>query len=162
MRHHGTDPGHRFGLMRERIEAMKEIWANDEASYEGKHVSFEKVASWPKPAQKPHPPILIGGNAKRVPERVLRYGDEWLPNRFGDDEKFIARIEKLIRRGREEQDREINVTVQIAPTDPAGIEAFEKGGVHRCVWYAPPRDEEKIEQALDHYAEAASAYSSAG
>jgi probable F420-dependent oxidoreductase len=162
MRNHGTDPGVRFGLMRERVEAMKEIWTSEEASYEGKHVSFEKIASWPKPAQQPHPPILIGGNAKRVPERVLRYGDEWLPNRFGDDERFIARIEKLIKRGREEQDREINVTVQVAPTDPAEIEPFEKGGVHRCVWYVPPRGEDKIEQALDAYAKAASDYLGAG
>lgn len=162
MRNHGTDPSVRFGLMRERVEAMKEIWANDEASYEGKHVSFEKIASWPKPAQDPHPPILIGGNAKRAPERVLRYGDEWLPNRFGDDQKFIARIEKLIRRGHDEQGRAINVTVQVAPTDPVEIEAFEKGGVHRLVWYAPPRGVEKIEAALDHYVEAASSYSEGG
>src|SRR5919206_2840703 len=61
MQNHGTDPSTRFGLMRERVEAMKAIWTQDEAAYHGKHVDFDAMWSWPKPAQKPHPPILVGG-----------------------------------------------------------------------------------------------------
>ena len=60
MRNHGTEPSRRFSLMRERIEAMKAIWTEDEASYSGRHVEFERIWSWPKPVQKPHPPILVG------------------------------------------------------------------------------------------------------
>nr|MBA2505176.1 TIGR03619 family F420-dependent LLM class oxidoreductase [Thermoleophilaceae bacterium] len=60
MRNHGTDPARRFGVLRERVEAMKAIWSQDEASYHGDHVNFDGIWSWPKPVQKPHPPILLG------------------------------------------------------------------------------------------------------
>jgi probable F420-dependent oxidoreductase len=158
MANHGTDSTKRFGLMRERVEAMKAIWADDEAEYHGKYVDFDPIWSWPKPVQKPHPPILLGGNGRTVAERVLAYADEWLPNRFGDDEKFAARIEKLRRRGLEEAGREINVSVQLAPMEPAGIERLEAAGVHRCLWYLPPRDRDAVERAFDRYTAAVQAY----
>ena len=104
MRDHGTDPSKRFGLMRERVEAMKAIWTEDEAEYHGRHVDFDPIWSWPKPAQDPHPPVLLGGNGRTVGDRVLAFADEWFPNRLGDEDKFIARIEKMHpprpRRGR--------------------------------------------------------------
>ena len=84
MRDHGTDPGRRFSLMRERVEAMKAIWTEDEASYQGEHVAFGPMWSWPKPLQDPHPPVIVGGNGAKVLDRVLRYGDEWMPNRLPD------------------------------------------------------------------------------
>src|SRR5918996_6287094 len=71
MRNHGTDPRRRFGVMRERIEAMKEIWANEEASYHGRYVDFDPIWCWPKPLQQPHPPILVGGYGPKVLDRVL-------------------------------------------------------------------------------------------
>ena len=83
--------------MRERIEAMKAIWSEDEASYHGKHVDFDRIWSWPKPLQKPHPPILVGGNGPKVIDRVLAFGDEWMPNRVKDD-LIIPRFEELGRR----------------------------------------------------------------
>jgi probable F420-dependent oxidoreductase len=158
MADHGTDASRRFGLMRERIEAMKEIWTKDEAEYHGRHVDFDPLWSWPKPVQDPHPPILLGGNGRTVAERVLAYADEWFPNRFGDDDRFIARIEKMRRRAREEKGREIGVTLQLAPTEPAEIERFEKAGVNRCVWYLPPRDRDAVERALDRCAGYKDAY----
>lgn len=159
MRNHGTDASKRFGLMRERVEAMKTIWTEDEASYHGERVSFDAIWSWPKPVQKPHPPILLGGNGRTVGDRVVAYADEWFPNRIGDDDKNVARIEKVIRRGREEAGRDIGVTLQLAPTDPAGLERFAAAGVHRAVWYLPPRDRDAVERALDRYAEARDAFS---
>src|ERR1700677_433735 len=72
MENHGTDPRVRMAVMVERIEAMKAIWTQDEASYRGRHVSFERIWSWPKPAQRPHPPVLVGGNGPTVLDRVLR------------------------------------------------------------------------------------------
>ena len=102
MRNHGTDASQRFGVMRERIEAMKAIWTQDEASYSGRYVDFERIWCWPKPAQKPHPPVLVGGNGPRVLDRVLAYGDEWMPNR-SPDEELIARVSRARsarRRGR--------------------------------------------------------------
>ena len=79
MGNHGTDPRVRMAVMRERIEAMKAIWTQDEASYAGEHVNFERIWSYPKPAQRPHPPILVGGDGPTVLDRVLAFGDAWFP-----------------------------------------------------------------------------------
>ena len=87
---HGTDPPRRMAVLRERVEAMKEIWTNDEASYAGEYVSFERIWSWPKPAQRPHPPVLVGGNGPGVPadakvleayaEAGFQRAVHWLPS----------------------------------------------------------------------------------
>ena len=158
MRHHGTDPSKRFGIMRERVEAMKAIWTEEEPEYHGEYVDFDPLWSWPKPVQEPHPPILLGGNGRTVVERVLAYADEWYPNRFGDDEKFLARVTKMRRRAREEAGREIGVTVALAPTDPEGIERFENAGVQRTIWYLPSAGRDEVEGALDRYSAAKDAY----
>src|SRR5262249_22451460 len=129
MRNHGTDPARRFGIMRERVEAMKAIWTEEEASYHGQHVNFERIWSWPKPVQQPHPPILVGGNGRRVIDRVLSFGDEWMPNRMPDDE-IIPRFQELRRRA-EEAGRSIPITVAGMMRDPQRIERFEREGVHR-------------------------------
>ena len=71
MENHGTDYKTRWGLMRERVEAMKAIWSEETASYHGKHVHFDNIWSWPKPLQQPHPPILVAGNGARTLQRVL-------------------------------------------------------------------------------------------
>src|ERR1700747_1078902 len=110
MRNHGTDPSDRFALMRERVEAMKAIWTEDEASYSGRYVDFERIWCWPKPTQKPHPPVLVGGNGPRVLDRVLAYGDEWMPNR-STDEEIIARVAELESRAEEAGRERITVTV---------------------------------------------------
>ena len=67
-------------LMAERIEAMKAIWTQDEASYNGEFVNFDRIWSWPKPLQRPHPPVLVGGNGPTVLDRVLAFGDALVPN----------------------------------------------------------------------------------
>src|SRR3954454_6639873 len=79
MENHGTDPRRRFGLMRERVEAMKAIWTDDEAEYHGKQVDFDPIWSWPNRFKKPPPPVLLGGSGERVLDRVIRFGDGWLP-----------------------------------------------------------------------------------
>lgn len=161
MRNHGTDASKRFGLLRERVEAIRTIWTEDEPSYHGKYVDFDPIWSWPKPVQQPGPPVLLGGNGRTVGDRVLAFADEWFPNRIGDEDKFVARIEKLRRRGQEEAGREIGVTLQLAPTEPEGIERYAEAGVHRCVWYLPPRDLDSVERALDRYTAAKDAYEGA-
>ncbi len=85
-------------MMRERIEAMKEIWTHEEASYSGRYVNFERIWSWPKPVQSPYPPVLVGGNGPKVIDRVMAFGDEWMPNRVGGDDEMIGRMEELRRR----------------------------------------------------------------
>ena len=79
MRNHGTDPASRFRLMRERVEAMKALWTQDEAEYHGRLVDFAPTWQWPKPIQRPHPPIILGGAGANVLRRIADYGDGWLP-----------------------------------------------------------------------------------
>jgi probable F420-dependent oxidoreductase len=162
MRNHGTDASRRFGLMRERVEAMKAIWSQEEASYGGRHVQFERIWSWPKPVQKPHPPILVGGNGRRVIDRVLALGDEWMPNRVGDDDGMISRFEELARRTKEAGRAPIPITQGGLMRDPARIERFERAGVQRGVFWLPPRGPAEVEAAMDRFAAAAQEYSRAG
>ena len=79
MANHGTAFKTRFTLMRERIEAMKAIWTNDVAEYHGEHVDFDPLWAWPKPVQKPHPPIIVGGEFPHGAKRAIAYGNGWMP-----------------------------------------------------------------------------------
>ena len=79
MANHGTDFRRRWKVLRERIEAMKVIWRDDNAEYHGEFVNFDPIWSWPKPVQKPHPPIYLGGHGDKALERVVRYCDGWMP-----------------------------------------------------------------------------------
>ncbi len=161
MENHGTDPSRRFALMRERIEAMKAIWAQDEASYSGTYVRFDRIWCWPKPRQRPHPPVLVGGNGPRVLDRVLAFGDEWMPNRVRDDE-IIPRFEELGRRAAEVGRDPIPITVAGMMRDPARIERFERAGVHRGLFWLPASGRDEVEQAFERYTAAAEEYRRGG
>jgi probable F420-dependent oxidoreductase len=128
MRNHGTDPRRRFSIMRERVLAMKEIWTQDEASYHGRHVDFDAIWSWPKPAQKPHPPVLVGGLGEKVLDRVLDYGDAWMPNRAAPED-LAPRIAEL----RERAGRHVPVTYYGAPADDGFMERLAAAGVDRVL-----------------------------
>jgi probable F420-dependent oxidoreductase len=158
MANHGTDASRRFGLMRERVEAMKAIWTEDEASYSGTRVSFERIWSWPKPVQRPHPPVLVGGNGPGVLDRVIAFGDEWFPNRIGDDDGMIERFGELAARARDAGRDPIPITQGGMMRDPARIERFDRAGVHRCVFWLPSRAPSEVEEAMDRCAAAARAY----
>ncbi len=145
MANHGTDPRTRMRLMRERIEAMKAIWAEDEASYHGEFVDFDRIWSWPKPAQRPHPPILVGGLGPTVLDRVLAFGDVWLPNHY--DEKLAGRVAEL----RSRAERPIDVMLLAAPADPAVLEKLQEMGVVRALRWIPSAGMDGVEQALDEW-----------
>jgi probable F420-dependent oxidoreductase len=147
MRHHGTDPRRRFAIMRERIEAMKEIWTQDEAEYHGEFVDFDPIWCWPKPVQKPYPPVLVGGTGEKVLERVLAYGDEWMPNRVTDPEGLGTRIEEL----RERAGRRVPVSVFGAKPDARFLERLAAVGVDRAYLYLSPREPEAVERQLDEF-----------
>jgi probable F420-dependent oxidoreductase len=149
MENHGTDPRRRFGVMRERVEAMKAIWTNDEAEYHGRYVDFDPIWSWPKSLQDPHPPILIGGTGEQVLDRVVAFGDGWLPNRVDDPDALNRRIEELSRRAEEAGRGHIPVTVFGARPEPEPIERHAEGGVERCVFWLPPADPDEVERELD-------------
>lgn len=162
MRDHGTDPSTRLSLLRERVEAMKEIWTQDEASYAGRYVNFERIWAWPKPLQTPYPPILLGGNGPTVLDRVIAFADEWMPNRIGDDVAMISRFEELAARAAQAGRDPIPITMAGLMRDPARIEGFERAGVHRGFFWLPSVGREELELLLQKYAAAVSAYERAG
>jgi probable F420-dependent oxidoreductase len=158
MENHGTDPDRRFGLMRERIEAMKAIWTEDEAEYHGRYVDFDPIWSWPKPAQVPHPPVIVGGNGERVLERVLGFGDGWMPNRVTDDDALLARVAELHRRCEEAGREPVPVTIYGASRKPERLERWAEGGVSRAVYWLDPAEGSEVERALDDLSGFAAAY----
>lgn len=138
MENHGTRYPVRWKVLRERMLAMKEIWTKDEAEYHGQYVDFDPIWSWPKPVQKPHPPVLVGGDGPRTLERVVEYGDGWMPisgrggGRLGERVAQLQQMAKTAGRG------PIPVTIFGCPYEPAAIEAFAEMGVERCLFWLPP------------------------
>jgi probable F420-dependent oxidoreductase len=145
MSNHGTDPTRRMRLMRERIEAMKAIWSQDEASYHGEFVNFERIWSWPKPAQRPHPPILVGGNGPTVLDRVIDFGDAWFPN-YGR-EGVLDRVDELRHRA----DRAVDVMVMGVPAKPGVLERAQRAGCRRVVHWIPSARMSQVETALEKW-----------
>ena len=138
MENHGTDPQRRWRRMRETVEAMKAIWANDEAAYHGEIVDFDPIWQWPKPVQRPHPPVLIGGDGPNTLRRVARYGDGWMPIDGRGRDNFGARIAELNELAAEAGRGPLPVSLFGVGSDPARIEAHAKAGVERVVFALPP------------------------
>jgi probable F420-dependent oxidoreductase len=154
MANHGTDPRTRFALLRERILAMKAIWAEERAEFHGEHVDFDPINLWPKPLQRPHPPILVGGKGAGVIERVLDYGDGWFPNpRDGDPALVEEQIVELGRRAAERGRPAVPVSIFGASPRPEDLERYSELGVERCVLSLPTAPREEVLAALDRAAE---------
>jgi probable F420-dependent oxidoreductase len=146
MRNHGTDPKVRMAILQERVEAMKQIWSQHEASYSGAHVSFDRIWSYPKPAQWPHPPILVGGTGPTVLDRVLAFGDGWIPN-WSEESGVLDRVAEL----RSRADRPIQVQLLSVPADPDVLERLAAAGVHRAMHWLPSGPESVVQRALDQW-----------
>jgi probable F420-dependent oxidoreductase len=127
MLNHGTDPATRHRDMRERVEAIKAIWTGDEAEYHGQLVDFDPIWQWPKPLQSPHPPVYVGGNGPKVLNRVLRYGDGWMPN-MRELETLGPRIAEL----RERAGSHVPVTYYGATGE--NLDVLREAGVDRALW----------------------------
>jgi probable F420-dependent oxidoreductase len=153
MENHGTDPTSRWALLRERVLAMKQIWTQDVAQYHGRFVDFDPIWQWPKPVQKPHPPILIGGNGPRVLRRVLDYGDGWLPHGHGGGTDPLERIAELRQLEAESGHRPVSITVWSPARDQRVIEQYEKLGVERCVLGLASAPAGEVLPRLQHYAD---------
>jgi probable F420-dependent oxidoreductase len=155
MENHGTDPDTRFRRMRESVEAMKAIWTQDEAEYHGRIVDFDPIWCWPKPVQKPHPPILVGGVGEKVLDRVVAYGDEWIPNRVRSPEELAPRIADLQERAEGAGRAHIPVTVFGAKAEVRLLERLKNAGVTRSLFYVRPGEPGEVERHLDELAKVA-------
>ena len=133
MADHGTDFKQRWKLLRERVEAMKAIWTQDVAEYHGEMVDFGPMWCWPKPVQKPHPPVVLGGSGPKILERVVRYADGWTPNRG----EVIERIPELREMAKAAGRGHIPVSYYPKP-GAEEIERLARAGVERCIYYVPP------------------------
>lgn len=143
MTNHGYDFATRFSRTQEAIEAMKTIWANDVATHHGRHFSFDRIESWPKPVRHPHPPVLLGGAGTSIVDRVLAFADEWLAE---PEEGLERRVDGLLRAS-EQTAREIRVTLFGAPSGSSGH--WGSAGVHRCVYWLTAGDARRQRREVD-------------
>jgi probable F420-dependent oxidoreductase len=144
MRNHGTDPRRRMKVLQERVEAMKAIWTQQEASYAGEFVNFDRIWSEPKPAQRPHPPILVGGDGPTVLDRVLAFGDSWFPNYRALDDDRVAEL-------RSRAERPIDVDVIGMPPKAEAIERCARLGVRRASIWLPTGGRSTVERNLEKW-----------
>jgi probable F420-dependent oxidoreductase len=156
MENHNTPFKKRWRVLRERILAMKEIWTKEEAEFHGQFVNFDKVWAYPKPVQKPHPPILMGGDAPKTFDRVIEFCDGWMPiyGRSTPGPGLLAKIADLRKRagdaGRDPDS--ISITIFGAPQDRDGIDQFEQAGVERVVFWLPAAERAIVEPIIERYA----------
>ena len=152
MRNHGTEFKTRLSLMRERVLAMKELWTQAKPEFHGKFVEFAPVMTWPKPVQKPHPPIHVGGGFPKAAERAIDYGDGWMPI-FGRDEilERIPEVRERVRAAGRDPDK-FEISIFAAPPQPDVLARARDAGVTRCVFGLPPAKEEEVLPLLDRYA----------
>jgi probable F420-dependent oxidoreductase len=154
MENHGTAFKTRWRLLRERVLAMKAIWTKDEAAYHGEFVKFDRIWSWPKPVQKPHPPILMGGYGPTTFDRVIEFCDGWMPiaPRVGSGlREKIATLHQLARSAGRDP-RTIGVTLFGARPDKASVESAIEAGVERVIFMAPPAPGDTVLPLLDQWA----------
>jgi len=154
MENHGTDYKKRWRILRERVLAMKEIWTKDEAEFHGEFVNFDPILSFPKPVQKPHPPIIMGGNGPTTFDRITEFCDGWMPiaMRSGDLDERIPALKRQVESTGRNPDS-ISISVFAAKPDRAYIDKLESVGVHRAIFLLPPAGREVVLPLLDRYAE---------
>ncbi len=155
MENHGTAFPTRHKLARERVEAMKEIWTKSKAEYHGDFVNFDPMMTWPKPVQKPHPPVIVGGAYPYGARRALAYGNGWIPHasrpEYGDVSDFIPQFRQLAAEvGRDLAD--VPITIWGSTPDAERIKRLGDLGVSRIVVSLDSAREEAILPQLDIWA----------
>jgi probable F420-dependent oxidoreductase len=156
MADHDTAFGTRFELMRERIAAMKEIWTKPEPEYHGELVDFPPMRTWPKPVQKPHPPVIVGGAFPYAARRALAYGDGWIPHasrpQYADVGEFLPRFQQMAAEaGRDPAS--VPVTIFGAVESLDRLLRYRDLSVARAVVSLPSAQADEILPILDRWAE---------
>src|SRR6185437_9158840 len=158
MENHGAKHATRFKMMREHVLAMKALWTKDEGSFHGEFVNFDPAWSWPKPKQRPNPPILLGGETDHTLRRIIEYCDVWLPRPRGFDP--VEGIERLRRMASEKKrdPKSLSVTVFGAPADSAVLASYAKSGIDGALLAIPDASRDEILRQLDQWAPLAKAH----
>ncbi len=154
MENHGTDFGKRHKVVRERVEAMKAIWTQDAAEYHGEFVDFGPIAAWPKPVQKPHPPILIGGAFPYSARRAVRYGDGWMPQATAKEPTPLTALIPRFRQMAAEAGRDpaaMQIVMGAQPPDPALIATYQALDVDVVYPSLPSEPADNILPMLDQW-----------
>jgi probable F420-dependent oxidoreductase len=153
MEHHGVDPSTRRARAREHVLAMQQLWTENEASFDGEHVQFSASWSWPKPVQKPHPPVIMGGAGGPVTFRhVVEYCDGWMPihGRRETLDKIPLLRSMLTEAGRDPDTFDLGIFA--CPPDRAAIDRYAAVGVNRVAFQLPPAGEDVVLPLLDQFA----------
>ncbi len=158
MENHGAQYKTRFKLMRERVLAMQALWTQEEAAFHGEFVNFDAVWSYPKPKQRPYPPILLGGESDYTLRRIVEYCDGWIPRPVAG---FTPREAKArLRRMAEAKGRDpagLSITVFRAPADKAALDDYRAAGIDGALLEIPDLGRDEILRLLDKYAPLAAA-----
>jgi probable F420-dependent oxidoreductase len=153
MENHGTEFKTRFKRLREQVLAMKQIWTKDEAEYHGQFVNFDKIWAWPKPVQKPSPPVLLGGESGHTLQRVVDFCEGWFP-RGRAPEVILPGIKDLKMRAEKagRDFKSISISIFGAKPDQATLDTYAGAGVTRAIMRLPSEGRDKILPLLDQYA----------
>jgi alkanesulfonate monooxygenase SsuD/methylene tetrahydromethanopterin reductase-like flavin-dependent oxidoreductase (luciferase family) len=156
MADHGTVFASRFKLMRECVEAMKAIWTKPKPEYQGEFVSFPPMMTWPKPVQRPHPPVIIGGAYPYGARRAIDYGDGWMPHArrpaYGDVLNLLPDFQKMATEaGRDPAT--MPITVFGVAEDQDLIKRYRDAGAARLVFNLPPALADEVLPLLDRCAQ---------
>jgi len=152
---HGTEFTTRFKKMREQVEAMKQVWTKEKAEYHGDIVNFTPMMTWPKPIQKPHPPVILGGAFPWAARRAIRYGDGWIPiagTGRADPLDYLPRFRQMAEEAGRDP-RSLPVTLGGAPDDAGLLKRYRDLGVVRANFPVPPAKADEILPRLDRLAD---------
>src|ERR1700751_5606635 len=149
---HGTEFTSRFKKMREQIEAMKEVWTKPTAEYHGELVDFSPMMTWPKPVQKPHPPVILGGAFPWAARRAVRYGDGWYPNASsGNPHEYMPRFRQMAEEAGRDP-KSLPGTLGGAPADADRLKRYRDLGAVRAVVTLEAGKTEEVMPVLDNWA----------
>lgn len=150
MENHGTRYADRFKVLRERALAMKALWTQEEAEFHGEFVKFDKVWQYPKPKQKPHPPLFLGGETEHTLKRVVEFCDGWFPRpRSGWEPKTAKQRLHAAARAAGRDPKTLSITVFGAPADAAGLAPYREAGIERVLLAVPDAGRDEVLKVLD-------------
>jgi probable F420-dependent oxidoreductase len=149
---HGVRFSQRWHVLRERLMVMKALWTQEIAAFDGAYARLEPSWQWPKPVQRPHPPIILGGNGPSTLARVVEYADEWMPIPLRGAPRIEERVPELRRLAEAAGRGHIPVGVYGARPDAAAIERYAAAGIERCVFWLPPLGLDEARATLEQHA----------